>query len=310
MRVAITGATGFIGSALSQRLRALGHQTTAISRTRRGPGSIIWDPREGRLDPSALAGHDAVVHLAGEPIAPRPWTASRRKRIHDSRTLGTDLVARTMAATVAGENTGDARRMAPRTLVSASGIHYYGDGGDRVLTEESPAGEGFLAGVCRDWEAATAPAREAGIRVVRLRVGIPQSPKGDFLKFQLPLYKAGLGGRLGSGGQWVSWIGMEDLLGIVLHSLENNDLEGPVNATGPNPVTQAEYATTLAHVLRRPTLLPVPRFAPRLVLGQLAEELLFISLRVAPERAMASGYTFRQPGLEEALRAVLGRPSR
>lgn len=300
MRVAITGGTGFIGTALRKRLRSVGHEPTIISRSDRGADAIRWDPTAGRLDPDALADHDAVVHLAGESILGVRWTEEKKRRIHTSRTLGTDLVARTLAE-LAGRGDG------PRTLVSVSGINYYGDRGDEVLTEDASSGEGFLAQVCRDWEAATQPAAEAGVRVVIVRVGIVQSREGGALRAQLPLFRLGLGGPVGPGTQYTSWISLEDLVGILVHGLETPDVSGPLNGTGPEPVPQAEYAATLGRVLGRPAVLPVPAFAPKLALGQMADELLLASLRVVPERTTASGYTFRHPTLETALRGVLDR---
>jgi uncharacterized protein (TIGR01777 family) len=290
-----------IGQALTARLHAAGHRTTPISRQVRGPNSIIWDPMEGRLDPEALADFDAVVHLAGESIASGRWTESVKRRIHDSRTFGTDLLARTLATLAKGDS-------APTALVSASAIGYYGDRGDDLLTEESPPGVGFLANVCKDWEAATAPAQAAGIRVANVRIGMVQSPDGGSLKVQLPLYKLGLGGKLGSGQQYISWVSITDVVGILVHALEH-DIVGPINATAPNPVTQAEYAATLGQILSRPAVLPVPRFGPKLLLGDMADELLFASARVKPEVANATGYTFRHPTLTEAFRALLPRPA-
>jgi uncharacterized protein (TIGR01777 family) len=297
MHVAITGATGLIGSALSTRLRSAGHRVTAISRSAGGADTITWDPAVGRLDPSGLADVDAVVHLAGKPVASGRWTPSVKRRIRASRTLGTDLIARTIAEMDPG----------PRVLVSSSGVNYYGDRGEEVLTEDSSPGSGFLAEVCKHWEAATAPASAAGARVVQVRTGVVQSPRGGALKVQLPLYRLGLGGRLGSGGQFVSWISIEDMVGIMQHALETDALEGPVNATAPHPVTQGVYAKTLAEVLGRRTFVPVPAFGPRLLLGEMADEMLFISQRVLPEKVTASGYTFRHPTIDEALRALLGR---
>ena len=296
MHVAITGATGLIGSALSTRLRSVGHQVTAISRSA-GPDTIVWDPLTGRLDAADLAGVDAVVHLAGEPIGLGRWTEKVKRRIRASRTLGTDLVARTIAG----------MDDPPRVLVSSSGTNYYGDGGDRTLTEDSPPGSGFLADVCKDWEGATDPAAAVGIRVVNVRTGPVQSPDGGALEVQLPIFRLGLGGKLGSGKQFMSWISLDDIVGILHYALETDTLKGPVNATAPHPVTQAEHAQTLADVLGRPAFLPVPAFGPKLLFGDMAEEMILLSQRVLPERVMAAGYTFRHPTLVEALRAVLGR---
>ena len=300
MHIGMTGSTGFIGSALSAQLTRSGHRVTGITRSQPGPGQIRWDPQAGELDPDALRGMDAVIHLAGESIGSGRWTEERKRRIRESRTKGTRLVAETLAALTDG----------PRTLVCASGVHYYGDRGDEVLTVDSGPGEGFLAGVVRDWEAAADPARAAGVRVVHVRTGVVQSDKGGALPRQLPLFRAALGGRLGSGRQYWSWITIDDTVGIFEYAVVEPTVRGPVNATAPNPVTNAEYTRVLAGVLGRPALMPVPRFGPRLVLGrQMADELLFASLRALPEQVLASGYKFKHPTLEQGLRHVLGRPA-
>jgi uncharacterized protein len=304
MLVAVTGSTGLIGTALVRRLTAEGHQTLRLIRSRpTGPDQSRWDPMGGRIDADALASADAVVHLAGRGIADRLfWTRKARDEILQSRVRGTRLLASAMAD-AAGSG-------GPRVLVCASGVHRYGDGGDRVLTESSPDGEGFLAEVVRRWEAAADPARAAGLRVVHVRNGIVQAAEGGTLARQLPLFRFGLGARLGSGRQWFSWVALDDTVGLYRHALLADDLEGPVNGTAPNPVTNAEFTATLARVLGRPAFLAVPEVVPRLLLGQLAAELLFASLRVRPAAAQASGYEFRFPELEPALRHLLHRPSR
>jgi uncharacterized protein len=304
MLVAVTGSTGLIGTALVRRLTAEGHQTLRLTRSRpTGPDQSRWDPMGGRIDADALASADAVVHLAGRGIADRLfWTRKARDEILQSRVRGTRLLASAMAD-AAGSG-------GPRVLVCASGVHRYGDGGDRVLTESSPDGEGFLAEVVRRWEAAADPARAAGLRVVHVRNGIVQAAEGGTLARQLPLFRFGLGARLGSGRQWLSWVALDDTVGLYRHALLADDLEGPVNGTAPNPVTNAEFTATLARVLGRPAFLAVPEVVPRLLLGQLAAELLFASLRVQPAAAQASGYEFRFPELEPALRHLLHRPSR
>ncbi|HJU02884.1 MAG TPA: TIGR01777 family oxidoreductase, partial [Actinomycetes bacterium] len=306
MLVAVTGASGLIGTALARRLEAEGHQVLRLTRSRpTGPGQVQWDPAAGRLDPDALAKADAVVHLAGAGIGDRlRWTAKVKREILRSRVEGTALVARTMAELARGSGGG------PRVLVSASGAHYYGDRGDEVLTEASGPGEGFLAGVVRQWEAAADPARDAGLRVVHLRTTPVQDASGAGLQKQALLFRLGLGGRFGSGRQWLSWIGLDDIAGAYLHALTRDDLAGPVNAAAPNPVTNAEFTATLARVLRRPAVLHVPAFAPRLVLGEFADEMLFASIRAVPSRLIESGYRFRFPELEGALRHTLGRPAR
>ena len=302
MLVAVTGASGLIGTALTRRLEAEGHQVLRLTRSRpTGPGQVRWDPAAGRLDPDALAKADAVVHLAGAGIGDKlRWTAKVKREILTSRVEGTSLVARTMAELAEGGG-------GPRVLVSASGSHYYGDRGDEVLTEASGPGEGFLAGVVRQWEAAADPARAAGLRVVHLRTGPVQDASGAGLPKQVLMFRLGLGGRFGSGRQWLSWIALDDIAGAYLHALTRDDLAGPVNAAAPNPVTNAEFTTTLARVLHRPAVLHVPAFAPRLVLGEFADEMLFTSIRARPARLQATGYRFRFPELEPALRHTLGR---
>ena len=305
MLVAVTGASGLIGTALARRLEAEGHQVLRLTRSRpTGPGQVRWDPAAGRLDPDALAKADAVVHLAGVNIGDKlRWTAREKRKILQSRVEGTGLVARTMAELAQGGG-------GPRVLVCASGAHYYGDRGDEVLTEASGPGEGFLAGVVRQWEAAADPARAAGLRVVHLRTGPVQDASGAGLPKQALLFRLGLGGRFGSGRQWLSWIALDDITGAYLHALSRDDLDGPVNTAAPNPVTNAEFTTTLARVLRRPAVLHVPAFAPKLVLGEFADEMLFASIRAVPARLQETGYRFRFPELEEALRHTLDRPGR
>jgi hypothetical protein len=299
MHVVVTGATGLVGSALVPLLRRDGHAVTRLSRTASGPDVARWDPAAGVLDTAALAAADAVVHLAGRSIGALRWTAGVKREIRQSRTAGTRLLAETMAGLDSG----------PRVLVSSSGVHYYGERGDELLTEASRPGKGFLAGVCQDWEAAAEPARAAGLRVVHVRTGVVQAQDGGALLAQSRLFKLGLGGRLGSGRQWLSWVSLDDLVGIMRHAVVDEGVEGPLNATAPNPVTNAEFTATLARVLGRPALAHVPRFAPRLVLGELADELLFTSIRALPEATSASGYTFRAPELEAALRRLLHRPT-
>jgi uncharacterized protein (TIGR01777 family) len=307
MLVAVTGASGRIGTALARRLEAEGHQVLRLTRSRpTGPGQVQWDPAAGRLDPDALAKADAVVHLAGAGIGDKlRWTAKVKRDILQSRVEGTGLVARTMAELAEGPGPGG-----PRVLVCASGAHYYGDRGDEVLTEASGPGDGFLAGVVRQWEAAADPARAAGLRVVHLRTTPVQDASGAGLQKQALLFRLGLGGRFGSGRQWLSWIALDDIAGAHLHALTHDDLDGPLNAAAPNPVTNAEFTTTLARVLHRPAVLHVPAFAPRLVLGEFADEMLFASIRVRPARLLETGYRFRFPELEPALRHTLGRPAR
>ena len=304
MLVAVTGASGLIGTALVRRLEAEGHQVLRLTRSGpTGPGQVQWDPAAGRLDPEALAKADAVVHLAGANIGDKlRWTAREKRKILRSRVEGTALVARTIGELAQGEG--------PRVLVCASGAHYYGDRGDEVLTEAGGPGDGFLAGVVRQWEAAADPARAAGLRVVHLRTGPVQDATGAGLPKQALLFRLGLGGRFGSGRQWLSWVALDDIAGAYLHALTRDDLAGPVNAAAPNPVTNAEFTAILARVLRRPAVLHVPAFAPKLVLGEFADEMLFASIRAVPARLLETGYRFRFPELEPALRHTLGRPVR
>jgi uncharacterized protein (TIGR01777 family) len=308
MLVAVTGASGLIGTALVERLHAEGHQVLRLTRSRPAASDQVhWDPATGELDPDALAKADAVVHLAAKGIGEDlRWNARIKRELLESRVEGTSLVARTMAelATRPGGNEG------PRLLLCASGVHYYGDRGDAVLTEADAGGPGFLAGLVQQWEAAADPARAAGLRVVHLRTGLVQDIGGAGLPKQVLMFRFGLGGRLGSGRQWLSWISLDDIAGAYLHALTHDELEGPVNAVAPYPVTNAEFTKILARVLGRPAFLHVPAIAPKLVLGELADELLFTSLRARPARLQETGYSFEFPDLEATLRHTLGRPDR
>jgi uncharacterized protein len=297
MTVAVTGSGGLVGTALTALLSTGGHRVIRlVRRPARGPGERQWDP--ARPDAALLAGVDAVVHLAGASIAGR-FTGAHRRAVRDSRVEPTRRLAEVAARAPGG----------PQTFVSASAIGYYGpDRGDEVLTEDSPQGDGFLAGLVAGWEAATAPAAAAGLRVVQVRTGIVQSPRGGTLQLFYPLFAAGLGGRAGSGRQWLSWIALDDLTDIYLRALVDAGLSGPVNGVAPAPVRNADYTRTLAAVLRRPAVLPVPSAALRLVLGEEGDrELAEASQRVRPGRLLAAGHPFRFPRLEPALRHVLGR---
>jgi uncharacterized protein (TIGR01777 family) len=299
MYVAVTGASGLVGRALVPFLTAAGHRVVTLSRRPGGPGQIGWDPARGVLDPSGRDGIDAAVHLAGEPIGVR-WTAARKGRIRESRVRGTGLLVDTLARLP----------RPPQVLVAASGAGIYGNRGDTTLTEDTPpedAPPDFLVEVARAWEAATEPARDAGIRVVNLRLGMVLSPSGGALERMLPFFRFGLGGPLGSGRQWVSWIAIDDVVGAVLHALLDSRLSGPVNATAPEPVTGRVLAATLGRVLGRPALLPAPAPALRLMFGEMAKTALLGSQRALPTRLLASGYRFRFPSLEPALRSLLGR---
>jgi hypothetical protein len=298
VHVAVTGASGLIGSSLLPALTAGGHRVTRLVRGAPRPGEIPWDPAGRGLDPAALGGVEAVIHLAGEPIVGARWTASHLRRVLESRRTGTRLLAEAIA--------GAPRGAAPRVLVSASAIGFYGDCGDRVLTEASPPGRGVLSDVAQAWEAGTGPALAAGIRVVRLRIGLVLTPAGGLLRRMLPPFRLGVGGRLGSGAQWMSWISVDDLIGAVLHALSNESVRGPVNAVSPEPVTNAVFTRRLGAVLHRPAFIPVPRTALRIVFGRMADEAILASARVLPEVLTATGYQFRHPTLEAALAHLLG----
>ncbi len=296
MRVLVSGSHGLIGSALVETLSGAGHDVVRLVRGQPGPGEASWDPAAGRIDLAPLEGLDAAVHLAGVPLGERRWTEEQKARIQDSRVDSTRLLAETLARL----------EPVPAVLVSGSAVGYYGDRGDEVLDEGSPPGSGFLAGLCAAWEGATLAAEEAGTRVVHLRTGIVQSRRGGALAKQLPLFRLGLGGRLGHGRQWLSWISLADEVGVIMHALADPGLSGAVNSTSPRPVTNAEYTRTLARVLGRPALLAVPAPALSLALGQeMAAEMALVSQRVLPRKLEAAGYPFRHPDLEAALRAAL-----
>ena len=300
MRVAVSGSTGLVGSEVVAVLSAGGHEVVRLVRRSPVPGekAVRWDPEKGEVDAAGLDGLDAVVHLAGENIASGRWNAARKAVLRDSRVNGTRFLCEALA--------GLARP--PKTLVCASAVGYYGDRGEEPLTEESPPGTGFLAEVCREWEAASAPAARKGIRVVALRIGMVLSPKGGALARMLPLFRAGLGGVIGGGRQHISWVALDDLPGIVLHALQRGDLSGPVNAVAPRPVTNREFTEALGKALSRPTPLPVPSFALRLAVGgEMADGLLLASARVVPRRLVETGYPFRHPELGGALDHLLGK---
>jgi uncharacterized protein (TIGR01777 family) len=297
MKILISGATGMIGSALSQELADGGHRVTRLTRSPGSGDDAGWDPSAGEVDTSRLEGVDAVVHLAGESIAEGRWTSAKKRRILESRRQGTRLLAETIA------NLSEP----PGVMVSASAVGYYGDRGNELLREQSGPGNNFLAEVCQVWEGAADPARQAGIRVVHTRFGIVLSPKGGALGTTLPIFKLGGGGRIGSGRQYWSWVALDDIVGSIVHALENDPVEGPVNVGSPNPLTNAEYTKVLGKVLNRPTIFPLPAPAARLALGEIADELLLASARMEPARLKETGYEFRYPELEGALRHLLGR---
>jgi hypothetical protein len=296
MKTLVSGASGFVGSALIPLLSAAGHMVVRLGRSGAG-GGPTWDPEGGRIDAGSLEGFDAVVHLAGESIAARRWTVEQKRRIRDSRVLGTRLLADTLA------------RLArpPRVLVCASAIGYYGSRGETTLNEESPAGDDFLGRTCREWEAATVSATRTGIRVVNLRFGFILGTAGGGLKKMLPPFRFGLGGPLGDGRQWMSWVAIDDAAGAALFALAQEGLRGPVNVVAPGPVTNRGFTRVLARVLSRPAIFPMPAFAARIAFGEMADALLLASQRVDPARLRQAGYQWRHPDLEPALRAMLGR---
>jgi len=299
MRILVTGSSGLIGSALVPFFTSQGHQVVRLVRPGKAAGTeavVVWDPDAGKLEASLLENFDAVVHLAGHNIAAGRWTEDVKKRIRDSRIRGTELLSESLASL----------QMPPRVMISASAVGYYGSRGDEVLTEESLPGSGFLAEVAKEWEGATGSARRKGIRVVNLRTGMVLSGKGGALKAMLPAFKAGAGGKLGDGKQFISWIAIDDLLRVFAHAIFTESLNGPVNAVSPNPVRNAEWTEILGKVLGRPTILAMPAPLVRLMFGEMADALLLASQRVDPRRLLASGFAFEFPDLEPALRHVLG----
>ncbi|MCP3917501.1 MAG: TIGR01777 family protein [bacterium] len=298
MKVLITGSSGLVGRELTAFLETGGHEVLRLVRGEpRGADEVRWDVERGVHDLAPLEGLDAVVHLAGEAIADRRWSEAQKRRIRDSRVLGTGALVDSLRKLTNG----------PRVFVSASAIGFYGSRGDEVLTEESGTGDDFLSGLCRDWEAASSPLADAEVRVVHLRFGVILSARGGALAKMLLPFKLGAGGRLGSGDQFMSWIAVDDAVGAVHHALTTDGLSGAVNAVAPNPVTNREYTKTLGKVLGRPTIFPMPAFAARVAFGEMADALLLSSARVRPNALLDSSYRFDWPDLEGALRHVLGR---
>lgn len=297
MEILITGSSGLIGSALIPLLEGEGHQILRLVRHKKVAGEdvAVWDPEAGKLETSSLEQTDAVIHLAGENVGAAHWTKERKKRIRKSRIRGTQLLSESLSRLA----------VPPRVLVSASAVGFYGSRGDEVLTEESPPGSDFLAELCKEWEVATEPARQKGIRVVNLRIGMVLSGKGGALTSMLPTFKMGAGGKIGDGRQFVSWIAVDDLACAIAHSVVHESLSGPVNAVSPNPVRNVELTRTLGKVLGRPTFLSMPQSIIRLIFGEMADALLLASQRVQPTRLLDTGFTFQFPEVEAALRHLI-----
>lgn len=281
MKILISGSSGLIGKALSAEMKAAGHEIVALPRT--------FD------NPIDFTGVDAVVHLAGESIASGRWTSEKKRRIRESRIRGTKQLSEQLASS----------KSKPSVFISASAIGYYGDRDDEILDESSALGVGFLPEVCKEWEEATRSAESAGIRTVHIRTGIVLSRNGGALKQMLPAFKFGGGGRMGSGTQYMSWISLKDEVSIIRYLIDNPTISGSVNLVSPNPVTNMEFAKTLGKIIKRPTILPMPAFAARLLFGEMADALLLSSARVYPDKLISSGYEFSHPTLESALRSVL-----
>ena len=299
MKILITGSHGLVGSALVPAVANAGHTVIRMIRPPMKPDEkkILWNPQTGFVEKEKLEGFDAVVHLAGENISTGRWTAEKKARIRDSRVKGTRLLAEIIAGLKAK----------PKILASASAIGFYGSRGTEVMSEKNSPGSGFLAETCVEWEAATEPASQAGINVFHLRFGIILSPKGGALAKMLPPFKLGVGGKVGSGFQYMSWISITDVVSAVMHVLKRKELNGPVNIVSQQPVTNLEFTKAFGKVLSRPTVFPLPAFAARFALGEMADELLLSSTRVEPSRLKASGYAFQHNNIEKALQSMLGK---
>lgn len=299
MKILISGSSGLIGSELMPCLKDRGHEVVRLvrSESQLSDDALLWNPEHHELNPDDFEGFDIVVNLAGENLASGRWTVEKKKKIKDSRVMGTHMLCELFAHV---ENP-------PQLFISASAVGYYGNQGDRVNDENSFSGKGFLAEVCSQWEASTEPAILKGIRVVKLRTGVVLSPKGGALGKMLLPFKLGLGGVIGSGQQYISWISMDDYLGVILHIIGNDSIQGAVNAVAPNSVTNYELTKTLGKVLRRPTIFPLPAFVARFMLGEMADELLLSSTKVSPDKLISTGYSFLYPELESALIHMLDK---
>ncbi len=295
MRIVVGGASGLIGTALVKELRAQGHRVQKLVRREQADGDIPWDPNAGKLNASQLNGIDALIHLSGEGVASGRWTAARKRSIRDSRVISTRLLAEAITAI----------DHPPKIWLCASAIGWYGNRGDAWLDEDSSPGEGFLASVCKEWEAATKPAADAGIRVANLRFSVVLSADGGAFKTMMTAFKLGAGGVIGSGEQYVSWIKLDDAVRAIAYVLGNPYISGPVNIATPNPVTNRELTKALGAALHRPTILPMPAFLARLAFGEMANEMFLASTRVRPKRLTDTGFHFESPLLDDALQAIL-----
>lgn len=298
MKVLISGASGLVGSELFWSLHKQGHEIVRLVRTVANISGVdvLWDPKTGLADPERLEGFDAIVHLAGENIAGR-WTEKKKARIRESRVSGTQHLSNAIAKL----------KSPPKVFVCASAIGFYGNRADQVMDEQSAPGTGFLPDVCKEWEAATKPVSDTGIRTVNLRFGVILSPKGGSLKLMLPPFKMGVAGIIGDGKQYFSWVALDDAIGAIEKAISDASLLGPVNVVAPEAVTNSVFTQTLGDVLMRPTVLPMPAFAARLAFGEMADALLLASTRVAPKKLQAAGYTFKLPTLDAALKKLLSR---
>ena len=295
MKIAIAGASGLVGTALIPALEAQGHEVTRLVRTAARAGEIEWHPNKDEVSAASLEGFDIIINLAGENIAGGRWTDEQKRKIRDSRVNGAHLLSEAIAKI----------ERKPRAFVCASATGIYGDRGDEILDEQSESGGGFLAGVCREWEMACDLAVKAGVRVVNLRFGPILAREGGMLAKLLTPFKMGMGGKVGSGKQFISWISLEDAINAIVLAINDESIRGPLNVVSPNPVTNEEFTKTLGHVLNRPTALAMPAFAARLAFGEMADEMLLVSQRVMPKRLNAAGFEFKYPGLESALRHYL-----
>jgi len=295
MKLAISGASGLVGSALIPELEKDGHEIVRLVRNSPKAGEIEWHPNQDEIDPATIDGFEAIINLAGENIAEGRWTEEKKKKIRDSRVNGTHLLSEAMAK---------APRK-PRVFLCASATGIYGDRGDELLDEQSESGGGFLAGVCREWEKATEPAIKAGVRVVNLRFGPILAPGGGMLDKMLTPFKMGLGGKIGSGKQYISWVAIDDVVAAMKLALQDESIRGPLNVVSPTPVTNEQFTRALGEALSRPTVMAMPAFAARLAFGEMADEMLLVSQRVVPRKLAAAGFTFHCPELAQALQRYI-----